>query len=60
MESEVVGWWELVVGWWELVVGWWELVVAALEWLERRNVNKPFFLNLSMAEPHVTFENPKK
>ena len=35
-------------------------VTEALGWLEQRNVNKPFFLNLSMAEPHVTFENPKK
>ena len=34
-------------------------VTEALRWLEQRNPSKPFFLNLSMAEPHVTFENPK-
>ena len=30
----------------------------AIQWLDRRDPKKPFFLYLSMAEPHVTFENP--
>ncbi|RLA33077.1 MAG: arylsulfatase [Gammaproteobacteria bacterium] len=30
----------------------------AIQWLERRDENKPFFLYLSMAEPHTTIENP--
>ena len=30
----------------------------AMDWLTRREVDKPFFLMLSMAEPHTTFENP--
>ncbi|MEC8298991.1 MAG: sulfatase-like hydrolase/transferase [Pseudomonadota bacterium] len=33
-------------------------VTEAIEWLKQRDAAKPFFLNLSMAEPHVTFENP--
>ena len=33
-------------------------VTEAIEWLKQRDIAKPFFLNLSMAEPHVTFENP--
>ena len=38
-----------------------ELYVSeAINWLEQRDVVKPFFLNLSMAEPHVTFENPEE
>jgi arylsulfatase A-like enzyme len=30
----------------------------AIAWLEQRDENSPFFLMLSMAEPHVTIENP--
>lgn len=30
----------------------------AISWLERQDSNQPFFLYLSMAEPHTTFENP--
>ena len=30
----------------------------AINWLEKRNASQPFFLYLSMAEPHVIFENP--
>jgi len=30
----------------------------AINWLEQRNESKPFFLMLSTAEPHTTFENP--
>ena len=30
----------------------------ALNWLEKRDTDKPFFLMLSMAEPHTTIENP--
>ena len=30
----------------------------AIEWLEEQDGSKPFFLYLSMAEPHTTFENP--
>jgi arylsulfatase A-like enzyme len=30
----------------------------AIEWLARRDENEPFFLYLSMAEPHTTIENP--
>ena len=33
-------------------------VTEAIEWLNQRDVAEPFFLNLGMAEPHVTFENP--
>ena len=30
----------------------------AIKWLERRDADKPFFLYLSMAEPHTSFANP--
>jgi len=30
----------------------------AIKWLERRDDDKPFFLYLSMAEPHTSFANP--
>ena len=30
----------------------------AIGWLEQRDDSKPFFLYLSMAEPHTTIENP--
>ena len=30
----------------------------AIAWLERRDTEKPFFLYLSMAEPHTSFANP--
>lgn len=30
----------------------------AITWLAERDENKPFFLYLSMAEPHTTIENP--
>ena len=30
----------------------------AIGWLERRDEDKPFFLYLSMAEPHTSFANP--
>ena len=30
----------------------------AIEWLSNRNEEKPFFLYLSMAEPHTSFANP--
>jgi arylsulfatase A-like enzyme len=30
----------------------------AIQWLDRRDPKKPFFLYLGMAEPHVTIENP--
>ncbi len=30
----------------------------AIDWLEQRDDGKPFFLYLSMAEPHTTIENP--
>lgn len=30
----------------------------AIAWLKQRPTGKPFFLYLSMAEPHTTFENP--
>ena len=30
----------------------------SIEWLQKRDADKPFFLYLSMAEPHTTFENP--
>lgn len=30
----------------------------ALAWLEQRDASKPFFLYLSMAEPHTSFANP--
>jgi arylsulfatase A-like enzyme len=30
----------------------------AIGWLEQRDNDKPFFLYLSMAEPHTTIENP--
>lgn len=30
----------------------------AIDWLEKRDDDKPFFLYLSMAEPHTTIENP--
>jgi len=30
----------------------------AIKWLNRRDSDKPFFLYLGMAEPHVTIENP--
>lgn len=30
----------------------------AIQWLGKRNTQKPFFLYLSMAEPHVVIENP--
>lgn len=30
----------------------------AINWLERRDKDKPFFLFLSMAEPHTPIENP--
>lgn len=30
----------------------------SIKWLERRNDDKPFFLYLSMAEPHTSFANP--
>jgi len=30
----------------------------SIKWLEQRDQDKPFFLYLSMAEPHTTFENP--
>ena len=30
----------------------------AISWLERRDASQPFFLMLSTAEPHTTFENP--
>ena len=30
----------------------------AINWLEQRNASMPFFLMLSTAEPHTTFENP--
>jgi arylsulfatase A-like enzyme len=33
-------------------------VNEAISWLEKRDVDKPFFLYLSMAEPHTTIENP--
>ncbi len=32
----------------------------AIEWLERRAGGNPFFLMLSMAEPHTAIENPPK
>lgn len=30
----------------------------SIQWLEQRDPNRPFFLYLGMAEPHVTIENP--
>jgi arylsulfatase A-like enzyme len=30
----------------------------SIDWLEHRDDSKPFFLYLSMAEPHTTIENP--
>ena len=30
----------------------------AITWLKKRDTRKPFFLYLSMAEPHTTIENP--
>jgi len=30
----------------------------AIAWLDKRDTQRPFFLYLSMAEPHTTFENP--
>ncbi len=30
----------------------------AIDWLDNRNSEKPFFLYLSMAEPHTSFANP--
>jgi len=30
----------------------------AIQWLNRRNSEQPFFLMLSMAEPHTSIENP--
>ena len=33
-------------------------VNEAISWLEKRDGDKPFFLYLSMAEPHTTIENP--
>ena len=30
----------------------------AIGWLERRDASRPFFLYLSMAEPHTSFANP--
>ena len=30
----------------------------AIQWLQRRDADKPFFLYLSMAEPHTSFANP--
>ncbi len=30
----------------------------SIEWIKQRDQDKPFFLYLSMAEPHTTFENP--
>ena len=30
----------------------------AIQWLSRRNAGKPFFLYLSMAEPHTSIANP--
>jgi arylsulfatase A-like enzyme len=30
----------------------------SIAWLQQQDRNKPFFLYLSMAEPHTTFENP--
>ncbi len=30
----------------------------AINWLDKRDTTKPFFLMLSTAEPHTTFENP--
>jgi arylsulfatase A-like enzyme len=30
----------------------------SIQWLEQRDEDKPFFLYLSMAEPHTSFENP--
>jgi arylsulfatase A-like enzyme len=30
----------------------------SIAWLQQQGRNKPFFLYLSMAEPHTTFENP--
>ena len=33
-------------------------VNEAISWLEKRDDDKPFFLYLSMAEPHTTIENP--
>ncbi len=30
----------------------------SIAWLEQRDADKPFFLYLSMAEPHTSFENP--
>lgn len=30
----------------------------AIKWLQRRDADKPFFLYLSMAEPHTSFANP--
>lgn len=30
----------------------------SIEWIKNRDQDKPFFLYLSMAEPHTTFENP--
>ena len=30
----------------------------SIQWLEQRDGDKPFFLYLSMAEPHTSFENP--
>ena len=30
----------------------------AIAWLEQRDTDKPFFLYLSMAEPHTSFANP--
>ena len=32
----------------------------AIEWLERRDRDQPFFLFLSMAEPHTPIENPRE
>jgi arylsulfatase A-like enzyme len=33
-------------------------VNEAITWLEKRDADQPFFLYLSMAEPHTTIENP--
>ena len=35
-------------------------VDEAIGWLERRNAGQPFFLFLSMAEPHTPIENPRE
>ena len=35
-------------------------VDEAIDWLERRDNGQPFFLFLSMAEPHTPIENPRE